>query len=164
MVKKPVLPLVLLACTMALAACDTTPSSVGVLMTQVASACKAGDKNALRACYATEGVTSEQIDQQLGSWDAYLDNKGDPTYGWTLSGITYVSMADAPNNKSILPDTITMAQGGSTGGLKVTPNIKVIGFLLVMFKQPNGTEGGATEPIGIASDGTAKFAIENVQQ
>ena len=159
MVKKTVMPLVLLACSMALAACDMTPSSISILMQQVAQACKAGDKNALRACYATEGVTSNQIDEQVGGWDAYFDNRGDPTYGWTYSGITYVSMADAPNNKSILPETIAMAQGTTISGYKTGPNIKVLGFILVSFKQPNGTQAGETEPVGIASDGTAKIAL-----
>ena len=104
MVKKPLAPLVLLALSMALAACDTTPPAVSVLMQQVAQACRAQDTNALRGCYAKEGVTAEQIDQQVGGWDAYLD-KGEH---WTYSGITYVSMADAPNNKSLLPEGISL--------------------------------------------------------
>jgi len=33
-----------------------------------------------------------------------------------------------------------------------------------MFKQTGGIQGGATEPIGIASDGTAKFALVEPQK
>jgi hypothetical protein len=160
MVKKPLAPLVLLALSMMLAACDTTPSPVATLMPQLADACKNHNKDALRACYAKEGVTSDQIDQEIGSWDEYFD----PDQHWTYSGITYVSMADAPNNKSILPDTISMAQGATVSGMKFGPNIKVIGFILVSFKDPSGNQAGATEPVGIASDGTSKIASVEPQQ
>jgi hypothetical protein len=159
MVKKPVVPLVLLACSMVLAACDTTPPAISTLMKQVAQACQADDADALRACYAHEGVTRDQIDTQVGGWDEYFD-KGEH---WTYSGITYVSMADAPNNKSILPEMITMAQGTTISGMKVAPNIKVLGFILISFKQPDGTSAGETEDVGIASDGTAKIALEESQ-
>jgi len=155
MVKKPVVPLVLLACSMVLAACDTTPPAISTLMKQVAQACQAGNSDALRACYAHEGVTPDQIDQQVGGWDEYFD-KGEH---WTYSGITYVSVADAPNNKSILPEAIAAAQGTTISGIKFAPNIKVLGFILVSFQQPNGTQAGATENVGIASDGTAKIAL-----
>jgi hypothetical protein len=162
MVKKPVIPLVLLACSMALAACDTTPPAISTLMKQVAQASRDKSADELRACYAREGVTSDQIDEHVGGWDAYFD-KGDPTYGWTFTGITYVSLADAANNKSILPEMIAMAQGIPISGIKVAPNIKVLGFILVSFKQPGGAQAGATEDVGIASDGTAKLALEETQ-
>jgi len=155
MVKKPVVPLVLLACSMMLAACDASPPAISTLMQQVAQACQADDKNALRACFAHEGVTSDQIDQQVGGWDEYFD-KGEH---WNYSSITYVSLADAPNNKSILPETIATAQGTTLNGKKFGPNIKVLGFILVGFKQPDGTQAGATEAVGITSDGTAKIAL-----
>jgi hypothetical protein len=152
-------PLVLLACSMALAACDTTPPAISTLMKQVAQAAQDSSPDELRACVAKEGVTQDQIDTHVGGWDAYFDKGGH----WTYSGITYVSLADAPNNKSILPDMITMAQGGTVGGIKLTPNIKVLGFILVSFKQPGGAQAGATEDVGIASDGTAKLALEEMQ-
>ncbi|MCE0524176.1 MAG: hypothetical protein LV480_14820 [Methylacidiphilales bacterium] len=158
MVKKPVVPLVLFACSMALAACDTTPPAVSTLMKQVADACQAHDPEVMQACYAHEGVTQDQIDQQLGSWDEYLA-KGDQSDHWSYSGITYVSLADAPNNKSILPEAIAAAKGTTISGIKFAPNIKVLGFILVSFKQPDGTQAGQTEDVGIASDGTAKIAL-----
>jgi hypothetical protein len=160
MVKKSVAPLVLLACSMALAACDTTPPAISALMKQVAQASQDHSADELRACYAKEGVTADQIDQHVGGWDEYFD-KGE---NWAYTGITYVSMADAPNNKSILPDSITMAQGGTVSGIKFATNIKVVGFLLISFKQPSGAEAGATEDVGIASDGTAKLALEEMQR
>lgn len=159
MVKKSVAPLVLLACSMMLAACDTTPPTVSVLMKQIAQACQDRSKDEIRSCIAKEGVTADQIDQSVGGWDAYLD-KGE---GWTYTGIKYVSMADAPNNKSILPEMITSAQGGSFGGVKTTPNLKVLGFILVSYKQPDGTQAGETVDVGIASDGTAKIVTESVK-
>ena len=159
MAKKPVIPLVLLACSMVLAACDTTPPAISTLMKQVAQACQADNSDALRACYATEGVTRDQIDQEIGGWDEYFD-KGEH---WTYSGITYVSLADAPNNKSLLPETIASAQPTTISGFKFAPNIKVLGFILVSFKQPSGAQAGATEDVGIASDGTAKLALEEPQ-
>jgi len=159
MVKKSMAPLVLLACSMMLAACDTTPPAVSTLMKQVAQACQDKSKDELRACFAKEGVTADQIDQSVGGWDAYFD-KGE---NWNYSNISYVSMADAPNNKAIMPDWITMAQGENVGGIKFAPNLKVVGFILVSFKQPGGTEGGETLDVGIASDGSAKVAIEEPQ-
>ena len=153
MVKKSVAPLVLLACSMMLAACDTTPPAITTLMQQVTKASQDRSMDEIRACYAKEGVTSDQIEQEVGSWDAYFDKGAN----WTYSGITYVSMADAPNNKSILPESITMAQPTTISGIKFAPNIKVLGFILVAFKQPDGTPAGATEYVGIASDGTAKI-------
>lgn len=155
MVKKPVMPLVLLACSMMLASCDTTPPAFSTLMNQVTQACQARNKDALRACYASEAVSRDQIDRQVEGWDAYLD-KGE---GWSYSGITYVSLADAPKNKSILPETIAMTQPTTMSGFKFAPNIKVIGFVLVSFKQPNGDQAGETLMVGFASDGTAKIAV-----
>jgi hypothetical protein len=160
MVKKPVVPLVLLACSMVLAACDTTPPAISTLMKQVAQACQADDADALRACYAHEGVTRDQIDTQVGGWDEYFD-KGEH---WTYSGITYVSMADAPNNKSILPEAIATTQPTTISGHKFAPNIKVLGFILVSFKQPSGAQAGETVEVGIASDGTAKMALVEPQK
>ena len=162
MVKKPVIPLVLLACSMALAACDTTPPAVSALMSQVAAACQAGSKDALRACFAREGVAPYQIDQQVGGFDAYLD-KGAGGFNWTYSSIEYVSLAAAANNKSFLPETIAMAQPTTISGIKFAPNIKVIGFIQVWFKQADGTKASEIEPVGIASDGTAKFALVEPQ-
>jgi hypothetical protein len=155
--KRPILPVVLLACSPLLAACDATPPPVSALMQQVTQACQSGNEDALKACYAKEGVTSDQIDQQLGSWDAYF-NKGGAS-GWSYASIKYESLADAANDKSILPMTIQMAQP-----TKFAPNIKVIGFITVMFNQAGGSPGGATEPVGIASDGTAKFALTEPQK
>jgi len=159
MVKKSVAPLVLLACSMMLAACDTTPPTVSVLMKQVTQACQDKSPDELRACFAKEGVTADQIGQSVGGWDAYF-NKGE---NWTYSDITYVSMADAPNNKAIMPDWITLAQGETIIGIKFAPNLKVVGFILVSFKQPGGAQGGETLDIGIASDGTAKVTLEEPQ-
>jgi hypothetical protein len=161
-VKRPAIPLVFLVCSMALAACSPTPSAVSTLMQQVTAASQAHDKSALRACFATEKVTSDQIDQHLGSWDEYL-NKGNDDAQWTYSSITYVSLADAAHDKDILPDTISTAQGTTVGGMKFAPNITVLGFIKVLFKQPNGMMAGATEPVGMASDGTAKIALEEPQ-
>ena len=163
MVKKSLTPLLLLACTMVLASCDTTPPAVATLMQQMAAACQAGSEAALKPCFAKEGVTQEQIDQQVGGWDEYLSKGADSSH-WTYSGITYVSLADAPSNKSILPDTIAMAQATTVSGIKFAPNIKVIGFVLVTFKQPDGTQAGETVDVGIASDGTAKIASVEAQQ
>jgi hypothetical protein len=155
MVKRPVAPLVLLASSMVLASCDTTPPAISTLMNQVAQATRDSSADELRACYAREGVTQTQIDEHVGGWEEYFD-KGEH---WTYSGITYVSLADAPNNKSILPEMIAMAQGTTISGMKVAPNLKVLGFILVSFKQPDGAQAGATEDVGIASDGTAKLAL-----
>jgi hypothetical protein len=158
MVKRLVVPL--FVCSMVLAACAMTPPSVSALMGQVAQASQAGSLDALRPCFATEGVTRSQIDQHVDGWKAFLD-KG---YHWQYTGITYVSLADASGNKSILPETVAMTQPTTVGGFKFAPNIKVIGFILVMFKQPDGSQGGETEPVGIASDGSAKIALIEPQK
>jgi curli biogenesis system outer membrane secretion channel CsgG len=161
--KRPILPVVLLACSALLAACATTPPAVSALMQQVTQACQSGKQGDLKACYATDGVKPDQIDQQLGGWDAYFGNAGS-AYAWTFSSIRYESLADAANDKSILPLTLAMAQPSSASGMATAPNIKVIGFILVMFKQANGSQGGETEYVGIASDGTAKFALVEPQK
>lgn len=152
MVKRPAALLASLALSMMLAACDTTPGPVTTLMGQITDACQHANKEEVRACYAKEGVSVTQIDQQVGGWDAYLD----PGEHWSYTGIRYVSMADAPNDKSILPEGIALAQGTTTSGIKFAPNLKVIGFILVSFKQPTGELAGETVPVGIAPDGTAK--------
>lgn len=159
MVKKPVMPLVLLACSMVLASCDTTPPTVSTLMSQVAQAVQNHDKEALRACYAREGVTADQIDQQLGQWDMYL-TANNP---WTYTGIRYVSIAAAAHDSSILPETVTEAQGTTLSGIRFAPNIKVVGFVLVSFKLADGSQSGVTEPVGYDSDGSAKFALTEPQ-
>jgi hypothetical protein len=123
-------------------------------MGQITDACQKRDKEALRACYATEGVTANQIDQQVqGWWDGYMD----PGMKYNYTGIKYVSMADAPNNKDIMPDWITSAQGQTLSGIKFAPNLKVIGFILVAYQQPTGEQAGETAFVGMASDGTAKI-------
>jgi len=154
MVKKPAALMVLLAFSMMLAACDTTPAPVTTLMGQITDACQKRDKEALRPLYARDGVTALQIDQQVqGWWDGYMN----PAMKYSYTGIKYVSMADAPNNKEIMPDWITMAQGETMSGIKFAPNLKVIGFILVSYQQPTGEQAGETVDVGIASDGTAKI-------
>jgi hypothetical protein len=153
MVKKRVAPIVLLACSMMLAACDTTPPPVSALMQQLTAVSQSHDKEALRACYAKEGVTADQIDQEVGGWEEYFD----PGEHWNYTGIKYVSMADAPNNKDIMPDWITSAQGETMSGIRFAPNLKVIGFILISYKQPTGEQAGETLDVGIASDGSAKI-------
>jgi hypothetical protein len=154
MVKRPAALVALLAFSMMLAACDSTPPAVSTLMGQVADACQKRDKEALRACYATNGVTATQIDQQVqGWWDGYMD----PGMKYEYTGIKYVSMADAPGNQEIMPDWITSAQGQTLSGIKFAPNLKVIGFILVGYKQPTGEVAGETVNVGIAADGTAKI-------
>jgi len=159
MVKKQFAPLVLLVCSMALAACDTTPPAVSTLMKQVAQAAQDRSRDELRSCMAHEGVTSDQIDQHVGSWDQYLDK----SENWTYTGITYLSLADAAKSKSVLPESIASAQPTNIGGFKFAPNIKVMGFILVTFKQPDGSQAGATEYVGMAADGTAKIALVEAQ-
>ena len=101
MVKKPAALMVLLAFSMMLAACDSTPPPVTTLMGQITDACQKRDKEALRPLYAKDGVTAQQIDQQVqGWWDGYMN----PAMKYSYTGIKYVSMADAPNNKDIMPD------------------------------------------------------------
>ena len=154
MVKKPAALMVLLAFSMMLAACDSTPPPVTTLMGQITDACQKRDKEALRPLYAKDGVTAQQIDQQVqGWWDGYMN----PAMKYGYTGIKYVSMADAPNNKDIMPDWITSAQGQTLGGIKFAPNLKVIGFILVSYQQPTGEQAGETVDVGIASDGTAKI-------
>jgi hypothetical protein len=154
MVKKPAALMVLLAFSMMLAACDTTPAPVTTLMGQITDACQKRDKEALRPLYAKDGVTAQQIDQQVqGWWDGYMN----PAMKYSYTGIKYVSMADAPNNKEIMPDWITMAQGETMSGIKFAPNLKVIGFILVAYQQPTGEQAGETVDVGIDSDGTAKI-------
>ena len=154
MVKKPAALMVLLAFSMMLAACDSTPGPVTTLMGQITDACQKRDKEALRACYAKEGVTANQIDQQVqGWWDGYMN----PGMKYSYTGIKYVSMADAPGNKDIMPDWITSAQGQTLGGIKFEPNLKVIGFILVAYQQPTGEQAGETAFVGMAPDGTAKI-------
>ena len=162
--KRPLLPVVLLTCSVLLAACDATPPAVSTLMQQVTQACQAGDEKALKACFAKEGVTADQINTHLGSWDAYFTKSSDPQYAYTYSGIRYVSLADAPNDKSFLPDMITMAQPTTVGGMKFAPNIKVIGFIVVSFKMANGVPVGPIEDVGIDSDGSAKIALSEPQK
>jgi hypothetical protein len=145
-----------------LGACSPTPPAVTALMQQIAQDCQSGDENALKACFAKEGVTEDQIDQHLGSWDAYF-NKGGMS-GLSYAGISYVSLADAPSNKSLLPETIAMAQPTTVGGVIFAPNIKVVGFIFVSFKQNGNVMGGPTEAVGIASDGTAKIALDEPQK
>jgi hypothetical protein len=161
--KKPLLPAVLLVCSAVVAACNTSPPTVSALMQQVTQACQSGNQEALKACYAKDGVTSGEIEEQVGGWDAYF-NKESAVSPWTFSSIRYESLADAAKDPSILPMTIAMAQPSSTSGMATAPNIKVIGFILVMFKQADGTQGGETEYVGIASDGTAKFALVEPQK
>jgi hypothetical protein len=160
MMKTPILPVVLLVFCALLTACGMTPPAVSTLMQQVTQACQSGHESDLRACYAKEGVSSDQIDQQLGSWDEYFSKDGSP---WTFSSIKYDSLAEASSDKMILPMMVAMAQPTTTSGMKTAPNIKVIGFIIVTFKQADGTQGGATEDVGIASDGTAKFALVEAQ-
>jgi hypothetical protein len=153
----------LLAILFSTAACsgiDAPPPAVADLMAQVTKACQAGNQAALKACVAREGVTSNQIEQHVGSWDVYFTKNSDPQYNWTFSGIRYVSLADAAHDKDILPDTLAMASGPqATSGITFAPNLKAVGFILITFKEGNGLVGGITEPVGMASDGTAKIAL-----
>jgi len=157
MVKRSGLLIVLLACSAVLAACGATPPAVTVTMQQITQACQAKDKAALKACYARVSAADDVgIEQALGSWDEYLDN-------WTYAAISYQTWAEVakdPQSQMIL--SAYQTQKIPNTSIVMAPNLPVIGFVTVSFKQ--GTQSAAAiEPIGLMPEGTAKIIIVRQQ-
>jgi hypothetical protein len=158
MVKRSGMLMVLLACSALLAACGATPAAVSATMQQLALACQAKDKNALKACYARVSAADDVgIGQALGSWDEYLNE-------WSYSGISYQTMADAakdPQSQMLLSAYQTQKIAGTS--IVMGPNLPVVGFITVNFKM-GAQNASAIEPVGLMPDGTAKIVIVRQQQ
>jgi hypothetical protein len=157
MLKRSGILLLLMVGSALLAACGATPPAVSATMQQIAQAVQAKDKNALKACYARVSAPDDlAIQQSLGSWDEYLDN-------WTYSGVSYKTMADMAADPQEQP-FISAYQSQKIAGTSIVmaPNLPVIGFITVSFKQ--GTQNAsAIEPIGLMPDGSARIVIVRQQ-
>ena len=121
-------------------------------------ACENKDMEAIKKLYYTEGASGPLLDQAIHEWEVWLLDYA-PKQNWTVSTVDfypkdeYLSRPDV--NKQALADAIepTTVNGHTYG-----PNLEIVGFVSVKFKQPSGGMMGRLNPVGIAPDGTLKIA------
>lgn len=120
-------------------------------------ACSNHDIFAVRACYDREGVPIALVDQNLYTWQEYF-NQNDKTH-WVFEKIVYMPLEQAQADKTINPKAIlAMTEPQKMNGTVYESNLKVVGFMTISFKQ-GSSKVGTFQPVGIASDGTAKLAM-----
>ncbi len=141
------------------------PAGVAELEAKIRKACEQHDLNAIKACYDFTGTSTERIDLSLGMWQEYWNqNPGSETH-WTFDKIDFASLDQLQADKSVSwPNIQAMIQPRKMGEHVYGPNLMVVGFVNVSFKDGKGSSVGAMEPVGLEPDGTAKIASQHLAQ
>src|SRR4051812_10511930 len=120
-------------------------------------ACENKDIDAIKKPYYMEGASGPLLDEAIHTWEVWLLDYA-PKQNWTVSAVEYYPkdeyLARADVNKQALADVI---EPTTLNGHIYGPNLQVIGFVSVKFKQPSGGMMGRLNPVGIAPDGTLKI-------
>jgi hypothetical protein len=139
------------------------PAAITDLETKIRKACEQHDLSAIKACYDFTGTDTYVVDQSLGTWQEYW-NQIEAT-NWTFDSVEFASLDQLQADKKVSwPNIQAMIQPQKMGEHVYTPNLRVIGFITVHFKDAKGGKVGSMQPVGIESDGTAKFAAPHLAQ
>lgn len=131
-------------------------SPIAALKARLQKASETRDLNGVKLCYDFDGVPPVLADIEMNVWQEYF-NDNDKTSHWVFEKIVYMSLDQARADKTINQKAIlSMTEPRNMNGTVYEPNLKVIGFMTVSFKQGSG-EVGTVQPVGIAADGTAKL-------
>ena len=131
---------------------------MATLMTTIQKACRAKDLDLIRSCYDFDGAADFPIDQDLNTWQEFWNENNDTTH-YVFEKIDYQSLPDVQNNKTINPRAILAMIGPQKMGYHTyVPNLPVIGFITIHFKEGSSSTG-TTQPVGLAPDGTAKIVV-----
>lgn len=132
-------------------------AAIADLEAKVKTACEQRDLNAIKSCYDFDDVDPYCIDQSLGTWQEYWNEAGQTH--WTFDKIEFASLTQLKADKSVFWENVrTMIEPRKMGEHTYGPNLEVIGFITAHFNDTKGSNIGTMEPVGIASNGTAKIA------
>jgi hypothetical protein len=138
---------------------DTSPA-VLALVQKLTTACQEQNLEAVKACYDTDGASTEEIDIALSTWQEYFNQGTDLTH-WKFNKVTYQSFDNFVRTAN--PNFI--ASIASSGPKKMgehfyEPNLKAIGFITSNFTAGHGSSTGTTESVGLRMDGTARLILQ----
>ena len=121
-------------------------------------ACDTRDIDAIKKLYHAEGASEPLLDQSVHEWEVWLLDFV-PKQNWTVAAVEFYSKTDylaRPEvNKSALAGT---AEPVTMNGHVYGPNLDVIGFVSVKFKQGSGGSMSRLSPVGFAPDGSLRIA------
>ena len=104
-----------------------------------------------------EQASGPLFDEAIHAWEVWLLDYA-PKQNWTVSTVEFYPkeeyLARPDVNKQAVADVI---EPKTVNGRVYGPNLDVIGFVSVKFKQPSGGMMGRLNPVGIAPDGTLKI-------
>jgi hypothetical protein len=133
------------------------PAAITNLEAKIRKACEQHDLSAIKSCYDFTGADPYVVDQSLGTWQEYW-NENEATH-WTFDTVDFASLDQLQADKSVSwPNIQNMIQPQKMGEHVYGPNLTVIGFVTVHFKDAKGSKVGSMQPVGMAADGTAKIA------
>ena len=139
------------------------PAAVADLEAKIRKACERHDLNAIKACYDFTGTDTYLVDQSLGTWQEYW-NENEAT-NWTFDTVDFASLDQLQADQRVSwPNLQAMIKPQKMGEHVYSPNLTVIGFITVHFKDGKGSKVGTMEPVGVAADGTAKIASQHLAQ
>ena len=152
-----VLATLMLCCPLSFA---VDQSKVDAFSAALKDACETKNIAAIRKLYYAEGASEPLLDQAIHEWEVWLLDYA-PKQNWTVSAVEFYPKAEylaRPDvNKQVLADaTEPQAMNGHVYG----PNLEVIGFVSVKFKEPSGGSMGRLNPVGIAPDGSLRIAAK----
>jgi hypothetical protein len=136
-----------------------TPAPVVTLAQKIQSACQEQSLPAIKSCYCLKGASQEQIDLQLSVWQEYFGKAGDNKH-YQLTKTEYRSLDEILADKTVNSRAIEMrVKPHKMGDSLYEPNLKIIGFLTVTFR--NGSSSiGTVQAVGIGDDGLAYLSLD----
>jgi hypothetical protein len=136
-----------------------TPKPIATLEQKIQAACQSCDLQAIKACYDLNGASQQEIDTKLSVWKEYFGQNGDNRHT-TFLKMEYRSLNDMLNDPTINPRSIKMmSEPHKMGESLYEPNLKVIGFITVTFKDASSSIG-TVQAVGIIADGVARLSMD----
>jgi hypothetical protein len=124
------------------------------------SACATKNIEAIKELYYTDGASEPLLDQAIHEWEIWLLDYA-PKQNLVVSTVEFYPKAEYLSrpgvNKQALADA---TEPQAMNGQKYGPNLEVIGFVSVKFKQASGGFMGRLNPVGIAPDGSLRIVAK----
>ena len=143
-----------LVCSLSFAVDQSKVDSFSAALKQ---ACETKDIAAIKKLYYAEGASEALFDQAIHEWEVWLLDYV-PKQNWAVSAVEFYEKAEYLSRPDVNKQAVAdMTEPKTMNGHIYGPNLEVVGFVSVKFKQPSGGLMGRLNPVGIAPDGSLRI-------
>jgi hypothetical protein len=135
-------------------------SKVDSFSADIKRACEAQDVEGIKKLHYFEGVPEALVDQSIHTWEVWLLDYV-PKQKWAFDTVEFYSKEEYLARPNINKEAVAEAsEPKKMNGNLYAPNLEVVAFVNVKFKQPSGGSMGRLNPVGIAPDGSLRFIMQ----